>query len=114
MADGKTVKSPLSPRPIREIVQLGATSRNESYSVLYAANSHTYYYYYFSITHSLVQSRLKTFLFCKSFPPQPFIVFFRTDYRDSPRLLLLLLSISVFTFQFFCFTLFSCRFRAVD
>ena len=31
-----------------------------------------------------------------------------------PRLLLLLLSISVFTFQFFCFTLFSCRFRAVD
>jgi len=33
---------------------------------------------------------------------------------DSPDCLLLLLSISVFTFQFFCFTLYSCRFRAVE
>ena len=34
---------------------------------------------------------------------------------DSPDCLLLLLSISVFTFLvFFCFTLFSCRFRAAD
>ena len=43
------------------------------------ANSYTYYYY-FSITHSLLHSRLKTFLFCKSFPLQPFFFFFRTDY----------------------------------
>ena len=42
--------------------------------------------------------RLKTFLFCKSFPPQPFLFFFRTDYMDSPRLLPFLLSMSVFTF----------------
>jgi len=27
--------------------------------------------FHFSITHSLFHSRLKTFLFCKSFPPQP-------------------------------------------
>ena len=33
----------------------------------------------FSITHSLFHSRLKTFLFCKSFPRQPFFFFFRTD-----------------------------------
>ena len=72
-----------------------------------SANSHTYYYWY-SITHSLFHSRLKTFLFCKSFPPQPFLFFFRTDYIDYPDCLLLLLSISVFTFLFFCFTLFSC------
>ena len=26
----------------------------------------------------------KTFLFCESFPPQPFLFFFRTDYVDSP------------------------------
>ena len=29
------------------------------------------YYYYYSITPSLFHSRLKTFLSCKSFPPQP-------------------------------------------
>ena len=65
-------------------------------------------------THSLIHSKLKTFLFCKSFPPQPFLFFFRTDYMDFPDCLLLLLSISFFFFYFFCFTLFSCRFRAVD
>ena len=43
-------------------------------------------------------SRLKTFLLCKSFALQPFFFFFRTDYTWFPRLLLLLLSISVFTF----------------
>ena len=35
-----------------------------------------------SPTHS--HSRLKSFLFCKSFPLQPFLFFFRTDYMDSP------------------------------
>ena len=34
----------------------------------YAANIYTYYYWY-SITHSLIHPRLKTFLFCKSLPP---------------------------------------------
>ena len=34
--------------------------------------SHTYYYWY-SITHSLFHSRLKSFLFCKSSLPQPFL-----------------------------------------
>jgi len=49
--------------------------------------------------HSLFHSRHKTFLFCKSLiPTQPFLFFFRTDYMDSPDCLLLLLSISVFTF----------------
>jgi len=32
-----------------------------------------------SITHSLFHPRLKTFIFCKSFPLQPFYFFFRTD-----------------------------------
>ena len=41
----------------------------ESYTLIYAANSHTYFYQ-FSITHALFHSSLKTFLFCKSFPPQ--------------------------------------------
>jgi len=36
---------------------------------------------------SLFQSRLKTLLFCKSFPPQPFIFLVRTDYMDSPLLI---------------------------
>ena len=55
------------------------TVRVESYTVIYAANSYTYYYQ-FSITHSLFRSRLKTFLFCKSFPLQPFFFFYETDY----------------------------------
>ena len=50
-----------------------------------------------SPTHSFI-SPLKTFLFCKSFPLQPFLFFFRTDYMDFPDCLLILLSISVFTF----------------
>jgi len=53
--------------------------------------------YWYSITHLLLHFRLKTFLFCKSLPPQPLLFFFRTDYMDSPDCLLLLLSISVFT-----------------
>ena len=36
-----------------------------------------------SVIHSLFHSRLKTFLFCKSLPLQPFLFFFRTDYMDS-------------------------------
>ena len=32
----------------------------------------------------LFHSRLKTVLFCKSFPPQFFLFFSRTDYMDSP------------------------------
>ena len=35
-------------------------------------------------TPSLFHVRLKTFLFCKYFPPQPFLFFFKTDCMDSP------------------------------
>jgi len=57
---------------------------------------------------------LKPSFFCKSFPLQPFLFFFRTY---CPHYVLLLLSISVLSFSFsvsVCFTLFSCRFHAVD
>ena len=47
-------------------------------------------------------SRLKTFLFCKSFPPQPFLFLLQdSPYMDSPDCLLLFLSISVFYFFLF-------------
>ena len=53
--------------------------------------------------------------FLRILPTAAFLFFFRTDYMDPPDCLLILLSISVFYFLvFFCFTLFSCRFRAVD
>ena len=65
------------------------------------------------ITHSLFHSRLKTFFFCKSFPLQPFFFFFRTYYMI-PHTFTVTSNISAFTFYFFCFTIFSCRFRAVD
>ena len=55
---------------------------------------------------SLFHSRLKTFLFCKSFQPQPFLFFFMTDSRDSPDCLPILLSISVFYFLVFLFSTF--------
>ena len=71
------------------------------------------YYYQFFITHSLFHSRLKTFFFCKSFPLQPLFFFFRTDYMI-PQTFTVTCNISAFTFQFFCFTIFSCRLRAVD
>ena len=53
------------------------------------------------ITRSLFHSRLKTFLFRKSFPPQPFLFFFRTDSADSPDCLPILVTISVFYFLVF-------------
>ena len=44
---------------------------------LLCANSHT---------HSLFHSRLKTFLFCKSFPPQPFLFLLWYSLHGFPRL----------------------------
>ena len=81
-------------------------------------HGHTYchtYYYWYSITHSLFHSKLKSFLFCKSSLPQPFLFLIQVSLYGFPRLFTLLLSISVFLhFSFSVFTLFSCRFRAVD
>jgi len=55
-----------------------------------------------SPTHAFIPG-LKTFLFSKSFSPQPFLFFFMTDYMDSPDCLLLFLSIAVFCFLVFLF-----------
>ena len=41
---------------------------------------------WYSITHSLFHSRLKTSLFCKSFPPQPFLFLFQHSVHGFPRL----------------------------
>jgi len=41
---------------------------------------------WYSITHSLCHSRLKTFLFCKSFPPQPFFFLLPDSLHGFPRL----------------------------
>ena len=68
---------------------------------------------WYSITHSLFHSRLKTFSADPS-NHSPSFFFFRIHYMDSPDCLLSFLSISVFYFLVFCFTLFSRRFRAVD
>ena len=71
------------------------------------------YYYQLFITHSLFHSRLKTFFFCKSFPPQPFFFFFSTDYMI-PQTFKVTSSIGCFYFLVFLFYNFSCRFRAVN
>jgi len=78
----------------------------ESYTIIISLQS--YFYYWYSITHSLFHSRLKSFLFCKSCLPQPFLFLLQDSLYGFPRLyLLLLLSISVFLlFSFSVFTLF--------
>ena len=68
-----------------------------------------------SITPSLFHSRLKTFLFCKSFPPQPS----SSSSPLTPRIICGLFTntsehIRFFPFYFLYFRLFSCRFRAGD
>jgi len=52
----------------------------ESYTVVICQQSYLYWY---SITHSPFHSRLKTFLFCKSFPLQPFLFFFSTTWSTT-------------------------------
>jgi len=65
-----------------------------------------------SPTHSFIPGLKPSFSANPSIPPQPFLFFFRTDYMDSTDCLLLLLSISGFTFS--VFTLFIRPIRAVD
>jgi len=89
----------------------------EPYTIIISLQSYLLYtyYYWYSITLSLFHSRLKSFLFCKSSLPQPFLFLIQVSLYGFPRLFTLLLSISVFLlFSFSVFTLFSCRFRAVD
>ena len=63
-----------------------------------------------SPTHSFIPG-LKTFLFCKFFSLQPFFFFFRTDYMIPQTFTV---TSEHIRFYFFCFALFSFRFRAVD
>jgi len=53
---------------------------------------------WYSITHSLFHSRIKTFFSANPSHHSPSFFFFRIHYMDSPDCLLLLLSMSVFTF----------------
>ena len=61
-----------------------------------------------------LNSRLKTVLFRKYFPLQPFCFFFRTDYTIPLTFTVTSKHISFYVLVFFCFTLFSCRFRALE
>jgi len=70
---------------------------------------------WYSITHSLFHSRLKTFLFCKSFPPQTFLFLLQDSLHGFPRLFTVISQhICFLLLVFSVFTLFSCWFRAVD
>jgi len=76
--------------------------------------SHNTYYYWYSITHSLFHSRLKSFLFCKSSLPQPFFFLLQDSLYGFPRLFTDT-SEHIRLFSYFLFLhFFSCRFRAVD
>jgi len=67
-----------------------------------------------SPTHSFILG-LKPSFAANPFHRSPSFSFFRIHYMDSPDCLLLLLSIfCLLLFTFSVFTLFSCRFRAVD
>jgi len=88
------------------------------YSHTYCHRLLTMYYYWYSITHSLFHSRLKSFLFCKSSLPQPFLFLLQVSLYGFPRLFTVT-SEHIRLFYFLVFFLlflhfFSCRFRAVD
>jgi len=46
----------------------------------------SYFYYWYSVTHSLFHSRLKSFLFCESSLPQPFLSVLQDSLYGFPRL----------------------------
>ena len=102
-ASAATWRSPLSStRPPRQTTTSGR----------YIISSHVLY----SITPSLFHSRLKTFLFSKSFPPQPSFSSSGLTQRI-PRTVYRYCDLSIFVFLlffFFVFPRFSCWFRAVD
>ena len=77
----------------------------------YTANIRTYYWYFIT-SHSFIPGLKPSFL--QILPIVAFLFFFRTGYLDFTDCLLLLLSISVFYFSVFLFSLFSCWFRALD
>ena len=63
---------------------------------------------WYSSTHSFFHSRLKTFLFCKSFPPQPFLFLLRDSLHGFTRTVYCYFWAYLFsTFSFSVFTLFS-------
>ena len=66
----------------------------------------SYFYYWYAITHSHFHSRLKSFLFCKSSLPQPFLFLLQDSLYGFPRLFTVTSEhIRLFTFLvfFFCF-----------
>ena len=87
----------------------------ESYTIIISLQS--YFYYWYSITHSLFHSRLKSFLFCESSLPQLFLSLLQDSLYGFPRLFTAT-SEHIRLFYFLVFFLFlhffSCRFRAVD
>ena len=91
-------------------IELVCTSASPHNPTSLSPYSHTYshsYYYWYCITHSFFHSMLKSFLFCKSSLPQPFLFVIQVSLYGFPRLFTLLLSISVFLlFTFSVFTLF--------
>jgi len=59
---------------------------------------------WYSITHSLFLPRLKTFLFCKSFPLQPFLFLLQDSVHGFLRLFTVISEhICFLLFVFFCF-----------
>jgi len=68
---------------------------------------------WYSITHSLFHSRLKTYLFCKSFPPQPYFSSRGFTTWIPQTVTVISEHICFLLFSFSVFTLFSFRFRAV-
>ena len=57
----------------------------ESYTIIFSLQS--YFYYWYSITHSLFHSRLKSFLFCESSLPQPFLFLLQDSLYGFPTTL---------------------------
>ena len=73
-------------------------------SFIISLQSYLLSYLWYSITHSLFHSRLKSFLFCKSSLPHPFLFLIQVSLYGFHRLFAVTSEhIRLFTFQFFCF-----------
>ena len=75
------------PFPLQKLVGFvsisGATFSKSGVDII---SLQSYFYYWYSITHSLFHSRLKSFLFCKSSLPHPFLFLIQDPLYGFPRL----------------------------
>ena len=73
-------------RRVDEMGSAGTSRAGSGRLICHIISLQSYVYYWYSITHSLFHSRLKSFLFCESSLPQPFLCLLQDSLYGFPRL----------------------------